>query len=219
MGAGARKKHRQNTSFAERGSKRFQNRGQQRGRGRRWGGPVQREEPKRENVDDSTSQSVDAKTTREASPNSGSNEDDDEAPEVVSSKVPAAPLCISKVDVGHSSEVQMSHAYPQGFVKRISQPKKPPRNPFVSRSTLLRNVLRTCCLLALTVLMILLVKLLLPEIRVTVSNLSQAIHFLVENDFLRDVELRPGEAQEQMIEVLGSSETPCSSQPSHQENP
>lgn len=60
--------------------------------------------------------------------------------------------------------------------------------------------------------MILLLKLLLPEIRVTVSNLSQAIHFLVENDFLRDVELQPGEAQEQMIEVIGSSETQCSAQ-------
>ena len=37
----------------------------------------------------------------------------------------------------------------------------------------------------------------------TVSNLSQAIHFLVENDFLEDVELKPGEANEKRIEVLG----------------
>jgi len=49
-------------------------------------------------------------------------------------------------------------------------------------------------------------QLLLPEIRHTVSNLSQAIHFLVENDFLEDVELRPGDADSQGIKVLESSE-------------
>lgn len=37
----------------------------------------------------------------------------------------------------------------------------------------------------------------------TVSNLSQAIHFLVQNDFLRNVELNPGDADEKMIEMLG----------------
>lgn len=37
----------------------------------------------------------------------------------------------------------------------------------------------------------------------TVSNLSQAIHFLVENDFLENVELKPGEASGRRIEVLG----------------
>ncbi|KAF8507184.1 nuclear fragile X mental retardation-interacting protein 1-domain-containing protein [Russula emetica] len=65
-----------------------------------------------------------------------------------------------------------------------SQPKMPPRNSFAARPSLLRNLL-------------------LPEIRVTVSNLSQAIHFLVENDFLENVELKPGEANEKRIEVLG----------------
>lgn len=51
-------------------------------------------------------------------------------------------------------------------------------------------------------------QLLLPEIRVTVSNLSQAIRFLVENDFLRDVEMKPGEAGEKMIEIIGESPAP-----------
>ena len=46
-------------------------------------------------------------------------------------------------------------------------------------------------------------KLLLPEIRVTISNLSQAIRFLVDNDFLENVELKPGEANEKRIEVVG----------------
>lgn len=36
----------------------------------------------------------------------------------------------------------------------------------------------------------------------TVSNLSQAIHFLVENDFLENVELKPGEESGRRIEVL-----------------
>ncbi|EIM92196.1 uncharacterized protein STEHIDRAFT_106788 [Stereum hirsutum FP-91666 SS1] len=63
------------------------------------------------------------------------------------------------------------------------QPKKPPRNPFGTHPSLLRNLL-------------------LPEIRMTVSNLSQAIHFLVTNDFLENVELKPGQAEEKMIEVV-----------------
>ncbi len=37
----------------------------------------------------------------------------------------------------------------------------------------------------------------------TVSNLSQAIRFLVDNDFLDNVELKPGQANERMIEIIG----------------
>ena len=46
-------------------------------------------------------------------------------------------------------------------------------------------------------------QLLLPEIRMTVSNLSQAIRFLVDNDFLDNVELKPGQGAERMIQVVG----------------
>ena len=42
----------------------------------------------------------------------------------------------------------------------------------------------------------------------TVSNLSQAIHFLVDNDFLDNVELKPGQADERKIEVTGESPAP-----------
>lgn len=42
----------------------------------------------------------------------------------------------------------------------------------------------------------------------TVSNLSQAIHFLVENDFLMDVEMKPGEASNKMIQVVNDSQAP-----------
>ncbi len=41
----------------------------------------------------------------------------------------------------------------------------------------------------------------------TVSNLSQAIRFLVDNDFLDNVELKPGQANERMIEVIGEQPT------------
>ena len=59
-------------------------------------------------------------------------------------------------------------------------------------------------------LIIVLFQLLLPEIRMTVSNLSQAIHFLVENDFLDNVELKPGQADTKMIEVIEDSENDTS---------
>jgi hypothetical protein len=51
-------------------------------------------------------------------------------------------------------------------------------------------------------------QLLLPEIRMTISNLSQAIRFLVDNEFLENVELKPGEANEKMIEVIGEVSNP-----------
>jgi len=48
--------------------------------------------------------------------------------------------------------------------------------------------------------------LLLPDIRTTVSNLSQAIRFLVANDFLEGVELKPGDAANPLIQVVGGTE-------------
>lgn len=135
--------------------------------------------------------------TPSAAQSESSSEDDNDEPEVVSSKASALVL---------STASQAEHALKQGFDSNTIQttterpdlrpaptterpnlrpvmPKMPPRNPFASRSTLLRNLL-------------------LPEIRITISNLSQAIRFLVDNDFLCDVELKAGEAEEQMIKVV-----------------
>ena len=42
----------------------------------------------------------------------------------------------------------------------------------------------------------------------TVSNLSQAIRFLVANDFLNGVEMKPGQAKERLIEVIRDSTAP-----------
>lgn len=36
------------------------------------------------------------------------------------------------------------------------------------------------------------------------SNLSQAIRFLVDNEFLKDVEINPGQAEHRMIEVVSA---------------
>jgi hypothetical protein len=54
---------------------------------------------------------------------------------------------------------------------------------------------------------------------VTVSNLSQAIHFLVENDFLENVELKPGEANEKRIEVLDEHPTEPEEKTEHADTP
>lgn len=54
-------------------------------------------------------------------------------------------------------------------------------------------------------------QLLLPDIRTTVSNLSQAIRFLVANDFLEGVELKPGQAANPLIEVVGETSAPVRS--------
>ncbi|KAI5124639.1 hypothetical protein M0805_004248 [Coniferiporia weirii] len=90
-----------------------------------------------------------------------------------------------------SSEIRKTQRLPQQiqpvFRKPASQPKVPPRNLFSNRHSLLRNLL-------------------LPEIRMTVSNLSQAVHFLVENNFLEDVELNPGDADNNPIEVIAKDD-------------
>ncbi|KAF9569656.1 hypothetical protein CPC08DRAFT_604609, partial [Agrocybe pediades] len=124
-----------------------------------------------------------APTPFESDSESGS---DNDQPEAISSKVvpsveqlPADDridtICTTQVQEVPTPKITPSerHTRKKGPV----QPKLPPRNPFASRPTLLRNLL-------------------LPEIRVTISNVSQAIRFLVDNDFLRDVELKPGEAEE-----------------------
>ncbi|EJD55671.1 hypothetical protein AURDEDRAFT_179383 [Auricularia subglabra TFB-10046 SS5] len=78
-------------------------------------------------------------------------------------------------------------AQPQN-VKRPRQPRPAPRNPFGRRPSLLRNLL-------------------MPEIRSTVSNLSQAIRFVVQNDFFDGVELKPGDADQRLVEIIEEPES------------
>lgn len=50
----------------------------------------------------------------------------------------------------------------------------------------------------------------------TVSNFSQAIHFLVENDFLKNVELKPGDAEAvKPIEVIENETDAPKDKPKH----
>lgn len=111
------------------------------------------------------------------SSSSDSDSSDNGEPEVLSSKVTSSPA------------VDDPPALPSKVIVPINRP--PPRKPLQptppSQPTLLRNLL-------------------LPEIRMTVSNLSQAIRFLVQNDFLRNVELKPGEADDKMIQIIGTDE-------------
>ncbi|KAI0673521.1 nuclear fragile X mental retardation-interacting protein 1-domain-containing protein [Trametes maxima] len=136
---------------------------------------------------------------------SSSDSDSDGAPEVVSSKRPAiTPQTdaangmqvdepISKENGSRSQAHEGAEDAPQIVKKpRTKQPRRPLYNPFAQRPSLLRNLL-------------------LPEIRMTVSNLSQAIHFLVDNDFLDDVELKPGQADERLIEVIAEQAAPAGS--------
>lgn len=126
---------------------------------------------------------------------STSDSDDDETPEAVSSKLPVPPP--PGLSDSHVADTQEKH--PESFPSeppvsvgrgaqarpKRKEPKMLPHNPFASRPTLLRNLI-------------------VPEIRITTSNLSQAIRFLVDNDFLRNVELKPGQADEKLIEVVDS---------------
>ncbi|KAL5518885.1 hypothetical protein ACEPAH_568 [Sanghuangporus vaninii] len=126
---------------------------------------------------------------------STSGSDMDPEKDAISSKPPPGHDAIIEEEISSEKveEVEATkNASPQVMEpiarKSVRYPKAPPsqRNPFANRSSLLRNLL-------------------LPEIRMTVSNLSQAIHFLVENDFLEDVELNPGDADNKPIEVISET--------------
>ncbi|KAG6829387.1 hypothetical protein H0H92_004655 [Tricholoma furcatifolium] len=130
-----------------------------------------------------------------SSPNkdSSDSEDDDEIPETVSSKAPLTshiPLqqCLPGAGLG-TQRTSNDHKHSK---RPPPQPRKEPYNPFASRPTLLRNLL-------------------LPEIRVTISNLSQAIRFLVDNEFLEGVELTPGAAEAQPIQVIANDDVSVTS--------
>ncbi|KAG6845768.1 hypothetical protein H0H87_003822 [Tephrocybe sp. NHM501043] len=128
-----------------------------------------------------TTRLVAAPTATDTSDSEGG---DDDSPEAVSSKVPVTLLPVETLPKPVAKEsLRMSHP-----AKRPPpQPKREPHNPFASRPTLLRNLL-------------------LPEIRITISNLSQAIRFLVDNDFLENVEVTPGAADGKPIQVIAEKD-------------
>ncbi|THV04855.1 hypothetical protein K435DRAFT_850402 [Dendrothele bispora CBS 962.96] len=176
-------------------------RGRGRGRGRggmsmRGGpetghkGPMTDKEEKCGKVEagDSKSAHQAPKTSQSHSTDSSSSEssDDDGEPEAVSSKISTI-ISEHPPDTDNSQNVISEAQKPPAPGRpAVRQPKRPLQNPFAPKTSLLRNLL-------------------LPEIRMTTSNLSQAIRFIVDNDFLRNVELKPGQANEKLIEVIESS--------------
>jgi len=124
---------------------------------------------------------------------SDSDSDMDPEHDAISSKAPplahvAASIPRAIVECEASDTPQPSTSTPTTQVysrpQHRPQPRPPPQNPFdKNRNTLLHNIL-------------------LPEIRMTISNFSQALRFLVDNDFLDGVELKPGEADAQAIQVV-----------------
>ncbi|KAG6911896.1 hypothetical protein DXG01_000143 [Tephrocybe rancida] len=123
-----------------------------------------------------------------ASGSSDSEDDDDDSPEAVSSKLAPLPVAtpLKPLPDAATNVPQRTPSNNRPIKRPPPQPKKEPHNPFASRPTLLRNLL-------------------LPEIRVTISNLSQAIRFLVDNEFLEGVEVTPGAAETKLIQVLQDS--------------
>jgi len=125
-----------------------------------------------------------------------SSDSDDAPPKPLSTKsiqsiVPGSPPPETSWDLEDVCIKPSMSEKPTGPRKPTArQPRGPPPIPFGQNASLLRNLL-------------------LPEIRNTVSNLSQAIRFLVDNDFLENLELKPGDAERQKnrIQVLSSTES------------
>ncbi|KIY47038.1 hypothetical protein FISHEDRAFT_46075 [Fistulina hepatica ATCC 64428] len=186
--------------------------GRGRGRGRRRGTftmrpPVTKSET--QNAGDEPQTPATPKQTALAllvdGPSSSSSDSgsDDGPPEETSSRIPSKP--ISK-NVAPTSATHVLDGAVDASADRVdtiptpmpprprqkgktSTPKRPPSYPFTQRPSLLRQLL-------------------LPEIRITLSNLSQAMRFIVDNDFFDDFELKPGQGQEEpSIVVISSNES------------
>ena len=142
-----------------------------------------------------------------------SSDSDDAPPEALSTKTTknTAPEPLPLPETHRNSvniPVKPSSEKPTGPGRlTVPQPRGPPPIPFGQNTPLLINVGLFACT-GLSRLNDPRNQLLLPEIRNTVSNLSQAIRFLVDNDFLENVELKPGDAERQKhrIQVLSSTE-------------
>ncbi|KAK7058883.1 hypothetical protein VNI00_001507 [Paramarasmius palmivorus] len=185
LGLFSKKRKLQDSGHTNSGQGRGRGRGHDRGRGRGRGRGtfVGRAGGRDTQVKHQEPASVQQPAQASDASSSSEGSDDDAPPEALSSKAPAEP---EPVAIPAQEENRVSKA--QSQPKHVLKPKSAPHIPFGPKSSLLRNLL-------------------LPEIRVTVSNLSQAIRFLVDNDFLEGVELKPGQSEEKMIQVISSEQT------------
>ncbi|KAG5654100.1 hypothetical protein H0H81_007514 [Sphagnurus paluster] len=198
LGRRPNKRQRTGESGSERGRGRERGRGQpSRGRGARptdsgWQGRAPKTVPSQDLHALSTLSSTSQAPVAGSISDDNSEDEDEGSPEVISSKAPVDPLpsvtdCNSFTTTETAGPKRNSVADRQ-FKRPPPQPRKEVFNPFASRPTLLRNLL-------------------IPEIRMTISNLSQAIRFLVDNDFLEGVEGTPGDADCKMIQVIDEEST------------
>ncbi|KAF8761530.1 Nuclear fragile X mental retardation-interacting protein 1 (NUFIP1) [Rhizoctonia solani] len=160
--------------------------------------PVNADESKRitsatSDTDTSTS-TLSSSESDESASDDGSESDMDPVKDAVSSKVELPADTGTEAQSSEANETtamriceeappKKDPSKQQMLRKNAAQPPKPAYNPFNQRPNLLRNLL-------------------MPDIQATVSNLSQAIKFLVANDFLKNVELKPGDAENIPIQPM-----------------
>ncbi|CAE6521476.1 unnamed protein product [Rhizoctonia solani] len=173
-----------------------------RGRGRPPATGSRLVNPKESKAETNTTSGTDSSTSTESSSGSGSDSasddgsgsDMDPLKDAVSSKTGpsiGADAEIQPSETNETASVQPSEEVSSANARTMKptlrrsapQPPKPAYNPFNHRPNLLRNLL-------------------MPDIQATVSNLSQAIKFLVANDFLENVELKPGDAENVPIQPM-----------------
>ncbi|KAI3622646.1 ccch zinc finger protein [Moniliophthora roreri] len=190
LGLFSKKRKLHDSSDAMRGQGRGRGRSHDRGRGRGRGRGTFANRPEGRDANPNQPQQATSmqqtvqSSNSDTSSSSGESEDDDAPPEAISSKPPPGTPQHASESTNPSVLTKESSQRPQ--IKRIPpRPKNASYVPFGPKSSLLRNLL-------------------LPDIRITVSNLSQAIRFLVDNNFLEGVELKPGQSEEKMIEVINT---------------
>ncbi|KAG8925403.1 hypothetical protein FRC02_009701 [Tulasnella sp. 418] len=143
------------------------------------------------NLDDISSDDSDEDSTE------SSNSDMDPVKDAISSKQRPPNLPISSEDEEETSEKEKATVnQPARALLPNKRPRPPPgprpnqrNNPYSNHPSLLRNLL-------------------LPDIHATVSHFSQAIRFIVSNDFFDNVELKPGDAEKQLIVISDTVNNP-----------
>ncbi|KAG8825777.1 hypothetical protein FRC19_010541 [Serendipita sp. 401] len=125
----------------------------------------------------------------EVTSDSDSGSDVDPTLDAISSKLPPQDWENSSHEVsGHESEPELP-SNPKPFARRRArEPIARNLNPLIDRPSFLRKLLQ-------------------HEIRNSVSNLSQAVRFIVANDMFADVELKPGDVDGALIMELGATAT------------
>ncbi|WVQ71103.1 hypothetical protein IAR50_000628 [Cryptococcus sp. DSM 104548] len=161
-----------------------------------------------------SSSSSESSSESDSSDSESEYEDDDTKPSTAKAPAPTAPskpICKFFAKAGRckfNDKCRFAHVAPEGAAaprvgattQKPELEKKEPKQPMQKRANPFERPSILGALLA-------------NPIHNTVSQLSQTIRFLVANDMLRNVELRPGQAEDEEREkikvvVVGDGETP-----------